>query len=54
MRKKDALHVACAIFSKCDFFLTTDDKVLKKDCLVEEIKIVDPFLFIKEADNYDD
>lgn len=54
MCKKDALHVACAIFSKCDYFLTTDDKVLKKDYLVEEINIADPFLFIKETENYDD
>ncbi|KPA13840.1 hypothetical protein MHK_005954 [Candidatus Magnetomorum sp. HK-1] len=54
IRKKDALHVACAIFSKCDYFLTTDDKILKKDYLFEEIKIADPFLFIKEAENYDD
>jgi len=54
MCKKDALHVACTIFSKCDYFLTTDDKVLQKDCLVEKIKIADPFLFIKETENYDD
>ena len=25
----DACHLACAIFAKCDFFLTTDDRVLK-------------------------
>jgi predicted nucleic acid-binding protein len=50
MRKLDALHIACAIFSKCDYFLTTDDKVLKKDNLVTELKIVDPFFFIKETE----
>lgn len=48
--KLDALHIACAVFSKCDYFVTTDDKVLKKDDLIEEIKIVDPFVFIKETD----
>ena len=26
--KIDSLHIACAIQSKCDYFLTTDDKVL--------------------------
>jgi predicted nucleic acid-binding protein len=52
--KLDALHIACAIFSKCEYFLTTDNKVLKKDNLVNELKIVDPFLFIKETDNHDD
>ena len=50
VRKLDALHIACAIFSQCKYFLTTDDKVLKKGHLIEEIKIVDPFLFIKETD----
>ncbi len=50
LRKLDALHISCAIFSQCEYFLTTDDKVLKKDYLIEEIKIVDPFLFIKETD----
>jgi len=48
LRKLDALHIACAIFAQCDCFITTDDKVLNKDSLVNEIKIVDPFLFIKE------
>lgn len=48
-RKLDALHIACAIFSQCEYFITTDDKVLKKNNLVGELKIVDPFLFIKEA-----
>ena len=26
----DSLHIACAIFAKTDYFLTTDDKVNKK------------------------
>ncbi len=30
IKSKDALHVACAIEGRCDFFLTTDDRVLKK------------------------
>jgi predicted nucleic acid-binding protein len=48
LSKLDALHIACAIFSQCEYFLTTDDKVLRNDSLVQELKIVDPFLFIKE------
>ncbi len=49
LRKMDALHVACAIHSQCDYFLTTDDKVLNKSDIVQEIKIIDPFGFIKEV-----
>jgi len=26
---KDASHLACAIYAKCDYFLTTDDRLLK-------------------------
>lgn len=48
--KLDALHLACAIFSDCDHFITTDDKVLKKNPFVEKIEIVDPFSFIKETE----
>jgi len=45
----DLLHIACAIYSQYDYFLTTDDKVLKKPDIIEEINIVDPFGFIKEV-----
>jgi len=27
IKSKDALHIACAVESNCDYFLTTDDKV---------------------------
>ncbi len=50
LRKLDALHIACAIFSQCGYFLTTDDKVLKKNNLIAELKVADPFLFIKETE----
>ncbi len=35
--KFDALHIACAIEGGCDYFLTTDDKVLNKNDKIEEI-----------------
>ena len=47
--KMDSLHIACAIFSKCKYFLTTDDGVLKKSQIVHDIQINDPIGFIKEA-----
>ena len=29
VKEKDAFHVACAILAKCDYFITTDDRLLK-------------------------
>ena len=41
---KDASHLACAIIAKCDYFLTTDDRLLKyKD---DRIRIINPIDFI--------
>ena len=45
----DSLHIACAIILKCDFFITTDDKILNLSKTLEEIKITDPIGFIKEV-----
>jgi predicted nucleic acid-binding protein len=47
--KIDSLHLACAIFSKCKYFITTDDQILKLSVIEKEIKIVDPIGFIKEV-----
>ncbi len=46
--KIDSLHIACAIIAKCEYFLTTDDYILKRASLIDEIKINDPIGFIKE------
>jgi len=46
VRAKDSLHIACAIHSKCDYFISTDDRALKyKD---NRIEIIDPIGFIKK------
>ena len=29
VKTKDAYHVACAIYANCDYFFTTDDRLLK-------------------------
>ena len=47
LKSKDALHIACAIEGKVEYFLTTDDKILKKGKHIKEIKIIDPIEFIK-------
>ena len=46
--KVDSLHIACAIFSNCKYFLTTDDHILKPADLLDNIKINDPMGFIRE------
>ncbi len=45
---KDALHIACSIKSKCDYFITTDVKLLKKE--ISGIQIIDPINFIREME----
>lgn len=45
IKKKDALHVACAVEGKCDYFLSTDKKLL--NARFEEIETISPLDFIK-------
>ncbi len=47
LKSKDALHIACAIEGKAEYFLSTDDKILKKGKHIREIKIIDPIEFVK-------
>ena len=47
LRNKDALHLACAIAAKCDYFVTTDDLLLKKTIDLEDITVIDPPNFIR-------
>jgi predicted nucleic acid-binding protein len=46
IKQKDALHLACAIQSHCDYFITTDDGIMKKSN-IKEIIVIDPIEFIK-------
>lgn len=48
VKMKDAYHVACAIFSKSDYFLTTDKRLLKYK--TDEIKMMNPIDFIEELE----
>ena len=48
LREKDSFHVACAIISNADYFITTDVKILNKG--INEIKIINPVdFFITEG-----
>lgn len=49
LRKIDSLHIACAITAKCEYYMTTDDKILNKSSKIAGIKITDPIGFIKEV-----
>lgn len=46
IKPKDALHISCAKYSKCEYFITTDRLLLNKS--IKGIKIVNPTQFILE------
>lgn len=48
LKPKDALHVACAIAGECDYFLTTDDQILRKAGDIQGISVLDPLSFVRE------
>ena len=45
IKSADAAHIACAVLADCDYFLTTDDRVLKFQS--DKIKILNPIEFLK-------
>ena len=49
---KDALHLACAILSSCDYFITTDIRLLKYK--TNRIRLADPVQFVREMEEDDD
>ncbi len=49
IKELDSLHLACAVNAGSDYFLTTDDGILKKVTLIESVKVTDPIGFIKEV-----
>jgi predicted nucleic acid-binding protein len=46
LKPVDALHVACAIDLKCDYFLTVDKGILKKAAKILSITITNPINLI--------
>jgi predicted nucleic acid-binding protein len=51
LRPKDATHISFAISGGCDFFVTTDDRILKAD--VEGIQIISPQDFLKTWEDHE-
>ena len=53
IRTKDSLHIACAIESDCEYFITTDSGLLNKN--VKKIKVINPIDFVRiTEETYDD
>ena len=48
VKEKDAYHVASAIFSGCEYFISTDKRLLKYTS--EKIKLVTPVEFVSETE----
>ena len=42
IKAKDALHVSAAIEGNSDYFITTDDKLLRKLSSNHEIRVINP------------
>jgi hypothetical protein len=47
LKSKDAIHIACAIDAGCEYFLTTDDQVIKKMAHNSDIAVLNPTDFVK-------
>lgn len=45
IKPKDSLHLACAIEAECNYFITTDGKILNKT--VDNIIVIDPITFLR-------
>ena len=52
IKAKDALHVSSAIEGKADYFITTDDRLLKKLIDRDDIKAVNPVDIVGEIDEH--
>lgn len=48
IKAKDAIHIACAAETNCDYFLTTDIGILKKN--IDVVKVINPIDFIRETE----
>lgn len=48
----DALHIASAAEAKADFFLTTDDKIIRKVAEFEGVVVLNPIDALEKLDEY--
>ncbi len=52
-KAKDALHLAAAVAAKADFFVTTDDKILKRVNNFDKVIVIDPISLTAKFDEYE-
>ena len=52
VKPADSIHTACAILARCDYMITTDDRLLKYQD--NRIRIVDPTEFVRLTEGSDD
>jgi hypothetical protein len=50
-KKKDSLHIACAIAAQCKIFFTTDTGIIKRKQLIHDIAILNPIDYITNHDD---
>ena len=50
IKSNDAIHLACAIESNCEYFITVDDGILK-NYRASDIRVYSPVDFISEVTN---
>ena len=50
IRAKDALHIACGVFTGSDYLITTDKQLYNLE--LDDIRIINPLAFISEVEDY--
>ncbi len=51
IKSRDSIHLACALKGKAKYFLTCDDKLIKKASELDiNIKIINPLRFIENME----
>jgi hypothetical protein len=48
IRTKDALHIACSVYTRSDYFITTDKQLF--NLKIDDIKIINTLIFINELE----
>ena len=48
IRTKDALHIACSVYTNSDYFITTDKQLY--NLRLDGIKIINPLTFLNEVE----
>jgi len=48
LRTKDALHIACSVYTDSDYFITTDKQLF--NLKLDDIRIINPMTFLNEME----